>query len=94
MKQTSPSQIRDDVELQRLRRAGSGFIYNDFSGAAPSGSDHNVLHTARCYWLERANTNVPKLFFTDLPQAVAWLNANRGPEGQNWKRCGTCGATS
>ena len=84
--------IESDVDLDQCHGAGVGLIYNDFSGSGAGGKDYNILHAAGCRWVRRSNTNVPKFYFTDLQEAVSWLTANRGPEGKNWRRCGTCKA--
>ncbi len=84
--------IESDAELQRLRAIGTGLIYNDFSGTGPSGSEYNILHATNCHWLHHANLNVPKIHFYSLTEARTWLEAHRGLEGNNWKRCGTCQA--
>jgi hypothetical protein len=84
--------VATDVELQQLHSTGRGLIYNDFSGSSEASSTYNVLHAAGCRWLERSNTNIRKWFFVDLTTASDWLVANRGPEGQRWRRCGTCHA--
>lgn len=86
--------IQDSDELQRLHAAGQGLIYNDFTPTGKSASQYNILHTAGCAWIRRSNLGVPKVWFADLEEARGWLNANRGPEGVGWKRCGTCGAGS
>ena len=84
--------VTSEIELAQLHTAGNGLIYNDFSRMGSSGKDYNILHTAFCTWVLRSNTNVPKFFFSDIDEAVSWLNRNRGKEGVNWKRCGTCRA--
>ena len=86
--------IRSNVELERLHSAGEGLIYNDFSRGGASGKDYNVLHAASCRWVARSDVNVPKYYFSSLSEATKWLRANRGGEGENWKRCGTCQAKS
>jgi hypothetical protein len=86
-------QIDDDAELRHIRQRGVGLIYNDFSGTGPTGGAYNVLHGAGCSSLGRSNTNVRKWYFDDVRQAVIWLEANRGPEGKKWKRCGICTAS-
>lgn len=83
-------QIESDSELKRRHRDGVGFIYNDFSKHAASGKSYNVLHAASCRTIPYSNNNVDKYFFTTLSEATAWLANHRGPEGVNWKRCGTC----
>lgn len=84
--------VKSNAELEQLHSAGEGFIYNDFSRKGPSGKDYNVLHAASCRWVARSNVNVPKIFFSNLHKAIEWLRKNRGEEGKNWKRCGTCQA--
>ena len=84
--------IRSNSELERLHSAGVGLIYNDFSGRGSKGKDYNVLHSAFCSWVVRSNVNVPKYFFSNINDAIKWLRRNRGKEGRNWKRCGTCKA--
>jgi hypothetical protein len=86
--------IRTDDELSRLHNAGVGLIYNDYSGRGPSGARYNVLHAAHCSWVVKSNTKIPKIFFDAISEAEAWLSSNRGPEGSNWKRCGSCLAKS
>ena len=86
-------QIDDDTGLWQIRQCGVGLIYNDFSGTGPTGGAYNVLHEASCTSLGRSNTNVRKWYFDDVRQAVNWLEANRGPEGKTWKRCGVCTAS-
>lgn len=82
--------IESDSKLRQLQTIGEGFIYNDFSRRGASGKDYNVLHASACGWLSRTNVNVPKYFFDTIDEATNWLNKNRGKEGINWKRCGTC----
>lgn len=84
--------IRSNAELEQIHSAGVGLIYNDFSGRGPRGKDYNVLHVAYCSWVVRSNVNVPKYFFNNIEEAIKWLRRNRGKEGKNWKRCGTCKA--
>jgi len=84
--------IRSNSELESLHSAGVGFIYNDFSGRGSKGKDYNVLHIASCRWIVRSNVNVAKYFFSNIDEAIKWLLRNRGGEGKNWKRCGTCKA--
>jgi hypothetical protein len=48
------------------------------------------LHYADCETLDRAKASVPKYHFASLREAVAWLETNRGAEGEHWKRCGIC----
>jgi len=84
--------IKSDAELELLHSVGEGLIYNDFSRKGPSGKKYNILHAAYCHWILRSNVNVSKYFFSDIDKAIAWLRKNRGEEGKNWKRCGTCKA--
>jgi hypothetical protein len=84
--------IHENADLLQCRQAGRGYIYNDYSGSNPTGHDYNILHAAECSMLARSNVRVPKVFFTDQQEALTWLNANRGPEGANWRRCRICGA--
>jgi len=84
--------IRSNSELESLHSAGVGLIYNDFSGRGPKGKNYNVLHAAFCSWVVRSNVNVSKYFFSNIDDAIKWLRRNRGKEGRNWKRCGTCKA--
>jgi len=86
--------IRSNAELEQLHSGGEGLVYNDFSRRGPSGKDYNVLHAASCSWVVRSNVNVPKYFFGNIDEATKWLRENRGEEGRNWKRCGTCEAKS
>ncbi|MGH2965111.1 MAG: hypothetical protein ACRDMH_06995 [Solirubrobacterales bacterium] len=82
--------VADDQDFAGLRAAADGLLYNDF---VPRGDPaYNVLHSAGCRELARANLSVPKLFFESLDEAVDYLNRERGAEGIGWKRCGTCGA--
>lgn len=82
--------VINDKELSTLHQLGAGLIYNDFSGMASTGAKYNVLHKAGCRWVLRSNTNVRKVFFDTVADATIWLRDNRGAEGENWKRCGTC----
>ena len=82
--------VIDDKELSTLHKLGAGLIYNDFSGLGSTGAKYNVLHKADCHWVLRSNTNVRKVLFDTLVDATRWLVGNRGAEGENWKRCGTC----
>lgn len=85
-------QIADDDELRRLNRAGKGLIYNDYSGSGSWGFQYNVLHAAAYRHIVKADTKYTKIFFTNVSEARTWLLVHRGPEGTNWKRCGTCHA--
>ena len=87
-------QIASQEELEEFHAGGAGLIYNDFSGKGAGGAQYNVLHAADCFWVARSNTNVRKLFFESLAEAIEGLEENRGPEGRNWKRCGSCRATN
>jgi len=91
---TRMRQIASQEELEELHAAGVGLIYNDFSGLGAGGAQYNVLHAAGCHWVARSNTNVRKLFSDSLAEAIEWLNANRGPENKNWKRCRSCRPTT
>ncbi|GAH58861.1 unnamed protein product, partial [marine sediment metagenome] len=86
--------IKSDAELEQLRSIPNGLIYNDFSRMGPSGKDYNILHAAYCRQLAKSNLNVPKYFFDNPGEALTWLGENRGEEGVNWKRCGTCRANA
>ena len=86
-------QIASQKELEELHVAAAGLIYNDISGLGTGGAQYNVVHAADCPWVARSNTNIRKLFFESLAEAIEWLEANRGPEGRNWKCCGSCQAT-
>ena len=79
--------VTSDDELQRLRFADDGDVYNDFSRNGRSGSTYNVLHRASCRTLLGANTRPDKYVATDLETAERWLFANRRG---NWKRCECC----
>ena len=79
--------IADTAELQHRHDDGQGYIYNDFAGQGLQGASFNILHKATCRWLGIGTVPPPKLFFLSYDAAVSWLNANRGPEGKNWKRC-------
>lgn len=79
--------IIDDIHLKELHDKGQGFIFNDFCGNGPSGSEYNVLHRASCNWILKCNTNVNKIFFGTQIEAINWLDENRK---SNWKHCGTC----
>jgi hypothetical protein len=82
--------ITSDARFRAICQAGRGVVYNDFSGHGPSGGQYNIVHAAPCTWLGRSNVGVAKLWFEDLATATDWLVRERGPEGQGWKRCGTC----
>ncbi len=84
--------IESNAELSQLHSASEGLIYNDFSRKGFRGKDYNVLHVAQCRWVLKSNVNVPKIFFSNIDEAIEWLRKNRGEEGRNWKRCGTCQA--
>lgn len=77
-------------EFTERVRAGKGYIYNDFSGRGAGGAEYNVLHYADCETLSRMKASIPKYHFESLAEAVAWLESNRGAEGEHWKRCGVC----
>jgi hypothetical protein len=34
--------------------------------------------------------SIPKYHFENRAEAVAWLESNRGAEGEHWKRCAVC----
>ena len=84
--------IECNAELEQLHSTSEGLIHNDFSGKGSSGKDYNVLHAASCGLVARSNVNVPKIFFSNLDEAIVWLRENRGKEGEKWKRCGRCHA--
>jgi len=84
--------IANNAELEQLHLAGKGLIYNDFSGKGSHGKNYNILHAASCGWILKSNVNVRKYFFGSIDEAIKWLRKNRGEEGENWKRCGTCKA--
>ena len=82
--------IETDRELERVRREGKGFIYNDFGSEGGHPDEWKVLHRADCYQLERATVSTGKFLFAEMDEAMSWLNSERGKEGEGWKRCGTC----
>jgi hypothetical protein len=87
-----PPRIQSDAELEARHHSGAGLIYNDYSGRGHGQTNDNVLHAAHCHWVISASTQMQhaKYWFPDLAAAVSWLTAQRGPEGRNWRRCGTC----
>jgi hypothetical protein len=82
--------VLTEDEFKALRRAGKGFIYNDFARRGAGGAEYNVLHYADCETLDRAKASVPKYHFASQPEAVAWLENNRGAYGERWRRCENC----
>src|SRR5437763_9780308 len=80
-------QLQTNAQLEALRLAGVGFVFNDFT-SGPSGARSNVLHTADCRWIPsmlnprdpHGRPSVPKLFFETVDESHLWLRANRGPE--------------
>jgi hypothetical protein len=82
--------VLSEDEFKKRRRAGKGFIYNDFSGRGAGGAKYNLLHYADCETLERANASIPKFHFESLLEAEAWLESNRGAKDEQWRQCGTC----
>jgi len=82
--------LESQAELEELHDLGRGFIYNDYSGLGSYGKDFNVLHEADCVWVPKSKASIRKYFFNDIDRAIEWLEKNRGKEGKNWKRCGTC----
>jgi hypothetical protein len=92
-------QVATNAELAELRERGRGFIYQDWTirGADTSG---NRLHWVGCDQVARMlqgadpsrRPSVPKIFFDDLDDALAWLLANRGAESERWRRCSRCDA--
>ena len=89
-----PHFIKDDDELMQRhllgKSSGDGFVYNDYSGNAPSGSIGNVLHRAGCPYIAKANTKKPKVFFDSIGDASRWISQQRGNEGERWRRCNCC----
>lgn len=79
--------IKTDDELSRLHLQRRGYIYNDYSGTAPSGAIGNKLHAAGCGQIKRCDTSRPKYFFDSHAEAIAWLKANRGVEDEQWSQC-------
>jgi hypothetical protein len=43
-----------------------------------------------CETLSRATASVRKFHFETLPEAVAWLESDRGAKGEHWTRSGIC----
>lgn len=85
--------IEDNDELFRLHHIGVGLLYNDYSRHGAGGDKYNILHTAGCRTLKRADAKFDKYHFDTLTEATRWLHTNRGVEGIGWKRCGTCHAS-
>jgi hypothetical protein len=91
--------VQANAELAAFTADGDGLVFNDFA-SGPTGAQHNVLHWADCPQVGRMldlvrpqnRPSVRKLLFSTLDEAQSWLVTNRGPEGQGWKRCGTCQA--
>src|SRR5258708_6521877 len=89
--------VQTNAELEYLRIAGAGFVFNDFTSGA-AGAQYNVLHRASCTWAARmldqadpqSRPSVSKMFFGTIDDAQSWLVPNRGPGGRGWKRCATC----
>jgi hypothetical protein len=82
--------VLTEAEFKERVRAGKGFIYNDFAGRGTGGAEMNVLHYADCETLSRMKASIPKYHFESPAEAAAWLESNRGAEGEQWKRCAVC----
>jgi len=80
-------EITSERQWQQILNDAKGYVFNDFSGNGPSGSQYNVLHRADCSFLQSARLTVPKRFADSLDQARTWLDANRTG---NWKYCDAC----
>ncbi|MFA5628783.1 MAG: hypothetical protein WC958_00755 [Dehalococcoidales bacterium] len=78
--------IKTNERLNYLHGRGIGFIYNDFAGGIKP-TTNNKLHAASCSWIKKTNVNVNKIFFDDHNEALSWLSAKRGKEGEGWICC-------
>lgn len=95
-----PRQVATNAELAELHESRLGFVYQDWTirGADTSG---NRLHWAGCDQVAQmlrgtkpsGRPSVPKMFFDELDDALAWLSANRGTERERWQRCTRCNAS-
>jgi len=82
----------DDGYIRWLRSNPTGYVYNDFGGMSP---DYKKLHRSDCTKLHNVRpgskkTSVRKICSSNLPEMVAWLVKNRGPEGKGYSFCITC----
>ncbi|MCI0440876.1 MAG: hypothetical protein L0177_17355 [Chloroflexi bacterium] len=80
--------VETEAALKQLISEGAGVILNDATSAG--GESSRVLHAVGCRTLRNARLNAPKLYSEDVEEAVEWLEANRGAEGEAWRRCGIC----
>ena len=81
--------ILSDQELQEFHHKGTGFIYNDY-GTDNKHDPYNVLHDCSCVHVRRMDTKTAKYHFDSIEGSKAWLESNRGAEGEKWRRCKFC----
>lgn len=76
-------EVRDDLDLQRIKAARRGFILN-------VREDRKMLHRAACESVgTMGSANYTKLFFEEPSEVVAWLESAMF-EQSRWNRCGRC----
>jgi hypothetical protein len=74
--------VRDNLDLAELQKAGKGFISN-------ARKDGIKLHRAGCEAVgAMVSTAYPKKFFDACAEAEQWLDKVYGSSG--WYHCGIC----
>lgn len=79
-------------ELRELAGYGEGVILVDRDHQEQDRA--STLHDVRCKWPRQTSSRTPLLFAPNIRAAITWLIANRGTEGERWKRCNTCHASN
>lgn len=76
--------------LERLRKAGHGFVINEHYPRSDGTRKLTTLHRVGCRTLEGVDAGY-KWFVEDDRHAHAWLFRHKGPQGATWTTCDLCG---
>src|SRR2546423_15198280 len=89
--------IESAEEWDAILRGGVGCAYSDYPNARQAAAGQgSTLHAAGGTTLRSSRFRArpfpppPKYHGEDCPQAVPWLERERGTEGTPWRRCRRC----
>jgi hypothetical protein len=85
--------FNQEAEYTRFLQRGGSFICNGLG----MGTQWHRVHKSGCNMLDRAgpakhglHTSVKKACGRSLPELMAWLEREYGPEGQGYSFCAFC----
>ena len=79
-------------ELRELASRGEGVVLVD--RRSRGGDRPSMLHRVTCQWPRKTGAGTLLLYEASFGDALNWLVAHGGAEGEGWKRCVACGTVA